>query len=558
MLVAGSADGAVSIWDEAGQRLLYLPPGPLPTTQVAFAPGGRHLVLGSEARPGEPALVRVLEVGTWLERRCPGPTGDLRLGAVADRFVVQSYDGLCQVLRYDGTLLWSTALEPAERALALSVDPRGAGFAVGSTSGWIRVFDWDGRLDRRWRSDRSLVEVHYAPDGSSLLSVGYFRQRAQVWDRSGDEIANLVGHFDGLNSATFAPDGQTVASASTDGTVRLWQLQPRAARVVFGRDLGADAGFFRLTPSPTGDRFVLSSLGAGTLVLDRDFRVLHRADVDGLWVTWATSFTADGRRAGLVSNGRGRVLVLDLESGRVEELARVERTAMNTYSMPLPDGRILTNDKDGLLVFDPASGSFAPVLVEGRAEDGRTGAAGWIDMSPDGRRVFASHEQSFIVWTRRGERLEFERELPHPNLVLSSVFFRDGGRLLTGCDDGAGRIWDLDRGGPPIRLGTHLGHVRSVCLSPDETLALTVSSDDTIRVWDTATGARRMTLKGHRNTVWSAAFTMDGTEVVSVSQDGTLRWWSLDPKEIRARAKGLGFPPLSTAERELVDRLREK
>jgi WD40 repeat protein len=557
MLVAGSADGAVSIWDDAGQRLVYLPPGELPTTQVAFAPDGRHLVLGSAARSGEPALVRVLEVGSWLERRCPGFTGDLRLGAAADRFVVQTYDGPCGVLRYDGSPLWSTSLEAVERTLALSVDPRGEGFAVGSTSGWIRVFDWDGRLDRRWRSDRSLVDIQYAPDGSSLLSVGYFRQRIQVWDRSGDELASLVGHFDGVNNATFAPDGQAIASASTDGTVRLWQLRPRAVRILQGRDLGADAGFFRLTASPTGDRFVLSSLGAGTFVLDRHFTVLHRIDVSDLWVTWATSFAADGRRVGLVSNGRGRVLILDLDSGRVDEHARIERAPMNTYSIPLPDGRILANDKDGLLLFDPASGTFAPLLVEGSGAAERTGDVSWVDMSPDGGRVFTSHGFVSIVWARRGERLEVERELQHPNLVLCSVFFRDGRRLLTGCEDGAGRIWDLERGGPPIRLGTHLGHVRSVCLSPDERLALTVSSDDTIRVWDTVTGERRMTLRGHRNTVWSAAFTMDGTEVVSVSQDGTVRWWSLDPDEIRARALGLGLAPLTAAERELVDRLRE-
>jgi WD40 repeat protein len=179
-------------------------------------------------------------------------------------------------------------------------------------------------------------------------------------------------------------------------------------------------------------------------------------------------------------------------------------------------------------------------------------------VSPDGGRVYASRPHAFTVWARRGEQLELERDLPHPNLVLSSVFFRDGRRLLTGCEDGAGRIWDLERGGPPLRLGTHLGHVRSVCLSPDEKLALTVSSDDTIRVWDTATGARRMTLKGHRNTVWGAAFTMDGRQVVSASQDGTLRWWWIDPAEIRAQARAIGLAPLTAAERELVDRLREK
>ena len=42
--------------------------------------------------------------------------------------------------------------------------------------------------------------------------------------QSGQELNLLIGHTDSVNSVSFSPDGQTLASGSYDGTVRLWDV----------------------------------------------------------------------------------------------------------------------------------------------------------------------------------------------------------------------------------------------------------------------------------------------------------------------------------------------
>jgi WD40 repeat protein len=161
--------------------------------------------------------------------------------------------------------------------------------------------------------------------------------------------------------------------------------------------------------------------------------------------------------------------------------------------------------------------------------------------------------------------------MQHPGTVSGVAFEPAGGKLLTGCADGNGYLWQtlsfqqldkLEHGGAVLAVAysrdgttvaiagadkkaklfdlseltpkekgnpvTHGGPITSVAFSPNGQLLLTGSQDKTARIWRTNTGELITDPLQHNYHVTSVAFSGDAKTVATGSADGTARLWETE------------------------------
>jgi WD40 repeat protein len=71
----------------------------------------------------------------------------------------------------------------------------------------------------------SVNSVAYSPDGQTLAS-GSRDGTIKLWNvKTGNLLQTLTGHSSWVYSVAYSPDGQTLASGSGDKTIKIWRLK---------------------------------------------------------------------------------------------------------------------------------------------------------------------------------------------------------------------------------------------------------------------------------------------------------------------------------------------
>ncbi len=358
-----------------------------------------------------------------------------------------------------------------------------------------------------------------APDGRHAVSASSDRS-LKVWDlKTGLAQLTLTGHADSVNAVAVARDGRRALSASSDRTLKLWDLEKGTALLTLAGHDGpvravAMAPGGRLAVSGSDDRTLkVWDLETGAAVLT----LTGHAD----WVS-AVVFAPDGRRAVSASNDT-TLKVWDLEKGAAVFTLTGHADWVNAVAVA-PDGRraLSASSDQTLKVWDLATGAVLLTLA-GHAKSVIAAA-----IAPDGRRALSgSDDMTLKVWDLETGALLLTLA-GHTGPVHAVAVAPDGRVGLSASSDTTLKVWDLETAAAPPTLAGHAGPVRAVAVAPDGRVALSASADATLKVWDLDKGAALFTLAGHTGPVHAAEVAPDGRRAISASSDMMLKVWDLE------------------------------
>ncbi len=550
-IASAGLDGVVKLWEvESGRVAATLEGRAGSILALAWSPDGSALVGASRDRALQHWDARS---GALLGTYRGHDSVVLAVAFLPDgqQFVSASYDRTVRLWRLGRTDASVEIARHAEPVRALDVSRDGSMIATVGEDRVIKLLHGANRSSIELaRLESAALSVRLSPAGGEL-AVGAQDGTVRLWALAG-ERGNagaprvLRGHAGPVNALAYSADGRLLASASGDGSVRIWD--PAA-----GRELVSLAGggaqnavaFSAATPPATRSlRVSLRTLiAAGGL--DHAVRVWTAPEGEAREILRsrtteirALEFAPGG--AALAAAGGDEVRLWDTARGQVSKLLKGHGGPVDAVRFSADGATLATASQDGTVrLFDHPSGREAARL------DARAGAVFSVALAPDGAGLASGGRDSVVrLWDVRSGSVA--RELRgHAAAVRDLAYSADGRLLASASNDDSVRLWDVPSGRALHVLKGHANRVNAVRFTADGARLVSASEDSTLRVWDARSGAQLAVLHGHQGPVKSLAISKAG-QLVSASVDGTAGVWSL------AEAKLLQRVPLRAGQLQSV------
>lgn len=375
-----------------------------------------------------------------------------------------------------------------------------------------RTWTWDSRKnevsspvmlskERRTRQGQTIT-MDLSPDGR-YAATGSLDGDVRVWDATTGKLLftsdEVQKHSRFIKSVRFSPtDATLVASASADKSIHVFHLDytdPQHVRAKgFQKLAGHNKDVSNLAFNRKGDRLASASLDGTVRLWD----VQHGTTIDVLQgpakVTGRRAFVAfsnDGQRVAANFSDE-RTFIWDLKSNpaMVRHLPRLTNTQL--ISIDPQDRRVLTASADKAQIWN--AGNVTPTSAAVRAIPLKSITA--AAFSPSGHAILTAsaagaQEWSALVWPGDGRAAEPLRTFGEPGAVAWAGY-DPFGRVVAVAADTSLRLFDTATGAEVAVFQQRAPLVKGA-FSADGGWIATLTADRSLYLWRTGSGAQSTT-----------------------------------------------------------------
>ena len=573
LLVSGSYDGKLRIWNPYTRQLLRELNTENVIFNIAFSPDGRTLATSNKRH------FQLWDTHLWLRRQKAYPSGDFyyalefspdsRTLAIANTgqetqlWNIQSGQHIHTLVDINDVQGTNIQFSPTEPRLSFSPD--------GKTLATIALERNNRKVEiiKLWNTDKgelqtTLVEenqeltdpvssVRFSADGNSLISVNR-DGTGREWNIETGEDITLFGdvEYGEFYLPPFLIDKTSLINVTPDGTVQMWNTETGKIRLILK---GYGNAINSAVLSADGTTLITAHGSQGLRLWDMHSRHL-KATIAGDFRFTSFATMKDNRT--LACPWGKDIRLFDIHTQ--QEIAALSGHKETVHSDNIkaivlsPNGQTLaSNERNLIRLWDRRSGEQTRTL------QGHTDRINSIAFSPDGTMLVSGsgyrsdrNDSTIRVWdTKTGKQYAAFRNLVYRGLEnatpVSSVVFSPDGQTIASTDGYRHiQLWDVNLRKHKSTLkvlsenGPYSKKIEPITFSPDgKTLACGVrekksspsgaTNEMNIITWDIEKQERKRSLTGHTDLITFLSYTADGTTLVSGSKDGTVLLWEMRP-----------------------------